>query len=272
MASAPVSGPPAATHEDRRRRLLGMPVDALILPEATERVVAALAEGRGGAVITPNVDIVRQYHRSPDLQPVFEETELVVADGMPVVWALRIQGTPVPERITGTDVLWALAAAAEQHGASVLLCGGPPGTAARAADRLLSSHPSLRVDAVSCQEYPEQPLAEQLDALAGALAAAAPDIAYLGVPFSGQVLLMTRLRRQLPGTWFVGIGSSFEFVNGDRVRAPVWLQRLGLEWAHRLVLQPRFWRRYLVQGLPFAASLGVRVLATRARKTVARGE
>ena len=248
-----------------------MPVDAVTLSEATERVVAALAEGRGGSVITPNLDIVRQYRRSRDLGPVFEGTELVVADGMPVVWALRIQGTPVPERITGTDMLWSLTAAADRQGASVLLGGGPPGSAARAADRLASVSPSLRVDAVACYEYPEQPLAEQLDTLADALVAAAPQIAYLGVPFEAQVLLMTRLRPRLPGTWFMGVGSSFEFLNGDRRRAPVWLQRLGLEWAHRLVLQPRFWRRYLVQGLPFAASLGARVLVVRARKAVARG-
>ena len=248
-----------------------MPVDAVTVSEATEGVVASMADARGGAVITPNLDIVRQYRRSPDLRRVFEDAELVVADGMPVVWALRIQGTPVPERITGTDMLLALTAAAERQGASVLLCGGPPGTAARAADRLARDYPALRVDAVACHEFPEQPLAAQLDALAAALVAAAPQIAYLGVPFTGQVLLMTRLRQRLPGTWFVGVGSSFEFLNGDRRRAPLWLQRLGLEWAHRLVLQPRFWRRYLVQGLPFAASLGVRVLAIRARRAVARG-
>ena len=141
----------------------------------------------------------------------------------------------------------------------------------RAADNLRSIHPGLRADAAACQESPDQPLAAQLDTLADALVAASPDIAYLGVPFAGHVALTTRLRKQLPGTWFVGVGSTFEFLNGDRRRAPAWLQRLGLEWAHRLVLQPRFWRRYLVQGLPFAASLGVRVVAIRARNAVVRG-
>ncbi len=248
-----------------------MPVDAVTLPEATDRVAASLAAGGGGAILTPNLDIVRQYCRRPQLRPVFEDAELVVVDGMPVVWALRIQGTPVPERITGTDVLWSLTAAAERQGASVMLCGGPPGAAARAADRLTKSHPALRVNALACHEFPEQPLAVQLDAVAEALVAAAPGIAYLGVPFTGQVELMTRLRQQLPGTWFVGVGSSFEFLNGDRRRAPMWLQRLGLEWTHRLVRQPRLWRRYLLHGLPFAAWLGVHVLAIRARRTVARG-
>jgi N-acetylglucosaminyldiphosphoundecaprenol N-acetyl-beta-D-mannosaminyltransferase len=248
-----------------------MPVDAVTVAEATERVVAALAAGSGGSVITPNLDILRQYRRSADVRRVFEETELIVADGMPVVWALRIQGTPVPERVTGSDMVAALTSAAERQGASLLLCGGPPGTAARAADYLRSIHPRLRADAVACQNGPEQPLAAQLDTLADALVAAAPDIAYLGVPFAGHVALTTRLRQQLPATWFVGVGSTFEFLNGDRRRAPVWLQRLGLEWAHRLVLQPRLWRRYLVDGLPFAASLGARVIATRARKAVVRG-
>lgn len=246
-----------------------MPVDALTVPETVERVLAGLAEGRGGSILTPNMDILRQYWRSPSLKRVFERTEVVVVDGMPVVWAMRLQGTPVPQRITGTDVLRALTAAAERHGASVFLAGGPPGTASRAADRLASAHPALHVDAIACHER-QRPLAAQLDDLAGVLVAAAPDIAYLGVPFSGQVYLMTTLRQQLPGTWFVGVGSSFDFVNGDRARAPVWVQRMGLEWAHRLTQQPELWRRYFLHCLPFAAYLGLHVLAMRTRRVLMR--
>jgi N-acetylglucosaminyldiphosphoundecaprenol N-acetyl-beta-D-mannosaminyltransferase len=248
-----------------------MPVDAVTLTEATEHVAAALRAGRGGTIITPNLDILRQYRHTPALHHVFEDTDLVVADGMPVVWALRIQGTPIPARITGTDVLWSVAAAAERQGASVFLGGGPPGTASRAADSLKRSHPALRVDAVACQWFAGQALEEQLDTLADALVEAAPQVAYLGVPFAGQIELMERLRPELPGSWLIGVGSSFDFLNGDRRRAPAWVQRIGMEWVHRLAYQPQFWRRYLVQGLPFAAELGARVLAARARNTVARG-
>ena len=80
-----------------------------------------------------------------------------------------------------------------------------------------------------------------------------------------QVNTIATLRTRLPQAWFVGVGSSFDLVNGDRVRAPVWMQRTGLEWAHRIAHEPRVWRRYLVGGLPIAARLGAHALRVRVR-------
>jgi N-acetylglucosaminyldiphosphoundecaprenol N-acetyl-beta-D-mannosaminyltransferase len=248
----------------RRQRLMGMPVDGLTVTEAVERVVEGLANGRGGAVLTPNIDVMRQYRRSPALQRIFETIELLVPDGTPLVWASRLQGAPLPQRITGSDMLWAVASAAAAREASVFLAGGRPGVAQRAAHRLAGVHPGLRVFAHPCYLEPG-PLAEQIDDLATALTAAAPDVVYLGLPFAGQVYVIEALRPHLPSTWFVGVGSSFDLVNGDRPRAPEWLQRLGLEWAHRLVHEPRVWRRYLIRGLPFALHLGVHALTLRVR-------
>jgi N-acetylglucosaminyldiphosphoundecaprenol N-acetyl-beta-D-mannosaminyltransferase len=96
-----------------------------------------------------------------------------------------------------------------------------------------------------------------------AIVADAPDVVYVGLPFAAQVQLVTVLRSRLPRAWFVGVGSCFDLVNGDRPRAPEWLQRLGLEWAHRIVHEPRVWRRYVISGLPFAAHLGIHALTVR---------
>jgi N-acetylglucosaminyldiphosphoundecaprenol N-acetyl-beta-D-mannosaminyltransferase len=241
-----------------------MPLDGLTLEQAVERVFEGLAAGRGGAVFTPNIDIMRRYGHSPKLQRVFEATELLVPDGVPLVWACRLQGTPVPQRVTGTDMVRGLSAAAAERGAAVFLAGGHPGVADRAAERLADAYPGLRVSAHPCYIVPG-PLPDQLEDLATTLVAAAPDIVFLGLPFDCQVDAITRLRLQLPKTWFVGIGSTFDLINGDRPRAPEWLQRLGLEWAHRIVHEPRVWRRYVIHGLPFAGRLGVYVLKERIR-------
>jgi N-acetylglucosaminyldiphosphoundecaprenol N-acetyl-beta-D-mannosaminyltransferase len=254
----------------RRQYLMGMPLDALTRAEAMERVRDGLASRQGGGVLTPNLDILRQYQRSPLLHQVFERTELLVPDGTPLVWASRLKGTPVPERVTGTDMLWGVAEVVAEAGGLVFLAGGHPGVARRAADRLEEVHPGLRVAAHPCYIRPG-PIGAQVDGLACALAEAAPDVVYLGLPFAGQVHVMTTQRARLPSTWFVGVGSSFDFVNGDRDRAPEWLQRLGLEWAHRIVHEPRVWRRYLVHGLPFAARLGLHVLSARVRGGLSRG-
>ncbi|MFF5970681.1 WecB/TagA/CpsF family glycosyltransferase [Streptomyces sp. NPDC012769] len=244
---------------------MGLPIHAVTLDEAVGRVFHGLADGRGGTVLTPNVDILRQYRRSPELQRLFEHTELVVTDGMPLVVALRIQRTPVPRQITGTDMLHALAAEAAVRGRSILLAGGRPGEARRAADRLTRLHPGLRAESHACYVRPEA-MAEQLAALARTVTASAPDIVFIGLPFAGQTALMTALRPVLPGTWFVGVGSSFDFVNGDRTRPPLIVRRLCLEWAWRLTSQPWLWRRYLVQGLPTTARLAVDALRHRRRR------
>jgi N-acetylglucosaminyldiphosphoundecaprenol N-acetyl-beta-D-mannosaminyltransferase len=244
---------------------MGMPIHAVTLDEAVGQVLDSLAEGRGGTVLTPNIDILRQYRRSPDLRRVFEHTELVVTDGMPLVVALRIQRTPAPQQITGTDMLRALAAGAGAHGRSVLLAGGRPGEAQRAADRLTQVNPGLRAETHPCYVRPDT-MAGELAALSRTLVASSPDIVFLGLPFASQVSVMTELRPALPGTWFVGVGSSFDFINGDRTRPPDLVRRLCLEWAWRLTRQPWLWRRYLLQGVPSAARLAVDALRLRWRR------
>jgi N-acetylglucosaminyldiphosphoundecaprenol N-acetyl-beta-D-mannosaminyltransferase len=265
MSTRYAARPLARRRPDRSRlRLMGMPLDALTLTEAVGRVLEGLADRRGGAVLTPNIDVMRQYRGSPDLQRAFEAMELLVPDGTPLVWASRLQGTPLPQRITGSDMLWGVAAAAAARGASVFLAGGRPGVASRAAERLARVCPGLHADAHPCYIEPG-PVAPQVEDLASALVAARPDVVYLGLPFAGQVYVIEALRPRLPGTWFVGVGSSFDLVTGDRPRAPEWLQRLGLEWAHRVVHEPRVWRRYLVHGLPFALRLALHALRVRLR-------
>ena len=245
-----------------RIRLMGMPLDAVSHEQAVARVEAGLTQGHGGAVVTPNLDVLRQYQRSPALQRAFESIELLVADGVPLVWASRLQGAPVPARITGTDMLWAATELAASHDTTLFVAGGRPASGARAAERLREAHPGLRVLAHPCFVRPG-PIWNQLDELCREIEAAQPGIVLVALPFAVQMHLMVTLRPRLPGTWFVGIGSSLDFINGDRARAPVWLQRIGLEWAHRVVLEPRVARRYLVDGLPFAARLGAHVLRER---------
>lgn len=264
MTSAGGGGVPERPPGRQLRRLMGMPVDAVTLSEAVGRVFDGIGH-TGGAALTANVDVLRRYSRSALLRRAFEQAELVVTDGMPLVWALHLQGTPVPERITGTDLLWALSGEAARLGASVFLAGGRAGDAERAADQLVAAYPALTASSFPCFVEPGLPVAPQLADVSDALVAAAPDLVFVGLPFVHQVDLITALRPVLESTWFVGVGSSFDFLNGNRSRAPEWLQRMGLEWAHRLTKQPQLWRRYVLRGLPFAARLGAHAVVARFR-------
>jgi len=239
-----------------RIELMGMSIDSLTEEEAISTVLAGLAAGRGGWVITPNLDHLRHFHHTPDLRAIFEQADLVLADGMPLVWASRVQNTPLPERVAGSDLIGSLTKAASRRGRSVFLLGGNPGAAEMAADRLCEENPRLRVAGTCCPEIGFENEPAEIDQIANEIEAANPDIVYVGLGFPKQEHLIAQIREQFPTTWFLGVGVSLSFVGGDIARAPGWMRSSGLEWLHRLASEPRrLFGRYVVHGMPFAVSL-----------------
>lgn len=248
-------GEPAAPAAGRIQ-LMGMDIDALTEGEAISTVLAGLAAGRGGWVITPNLDHLRHFHRAPDLRAMFAQADLVLADGMPLIWASRVQNTPLPERVAGSDLIVSLTRAASRRGRSVFLLGGNPGAADTAADRLCEANPRLRVAGTCCPPLGFESEPAEVGRITAAIEEANPDIVYVGLGFPKQEQLIAQIRNQFPNTWFLGVGVSLSFVGGDKARAPQWMRNTGLEWLHRLASEPRrLFGRYVVHGVPFAVSL-----------------
>jgi N-acetylglucosaminyldiphosphoundecaprenol N-acetyl-beta-D-mannosaminyltransferase len=247
-----------------RVSLLGMEVDRVDEREAVERILDARERDRGGVVLTPNLEHLATFRASPEVRAAFGDAELVVADGMPLVWASRLQRTPLPERVAGSDLIWSLSEAAARRGRSVFLLGGNPGAADRAAEVLRERAPGLDVAGVACPQVGSGDDAE-LRAAAEHVGAARPDLVYVGLPLRKQIHAIARLRAAAPRSWFLGLGASLSFVAGDMQRAPRWMRGTGLEWTWRLAQEPgRLWRRYLVDGLPCAAVLFAGALRERA--------
>lgn len=264
-ALAAVAAPDVADRID----LLGLAIDRVTEREAIDQIMGAIAHGRGGWVITPNAAHLREFRRSEELRELMSRADLSVADGMPLVWASRLQQTPLPERVAGSNLIYSLSAAAALHGVSVFLLGGDEGVAERAAVKLRDHCPGLRVAGT---HYPpmgfERDPAERRK-VREALIASRPDIVYVGLGFPKQERLIVELRDVLPQAWFLGIGISLSFVSGDASRAPQWMHDSGLEWLHRLIDDPpRLWRRYVKHGLPFVFSMLVRcaIRGRRARR------
>lgn len=256
----PPPAPPA------RVELCGMPIDVITERQAIAHVIACLEEGRGGWVITPNLEQLRQFAHGQDLRNLFEDADLVVADGMPLVWASRLAGSPVPERVAGSDLVWSLSAEAALWKKSLFLLGGTPGVAPRAAETLRRSYPELEVAGVYSPPPGFEAHSAELEAIRGRLLEAQPDIVYVALGFPKQERLIAQLREEMSSTWFLGVGISFSFITGDVRRAPYWLQRIGFEWLHRLAMEPRrLTRRYVVHGLPFSLKLAGHAATARRR-------
>src|SRR5919197_5547455 len=245
-----------------RVSLMGMEVDRVGEREAVETILDAREHDRGGVVLTPNLEHLSSFRSSREVREAFGEADLVVADGMPLVWASRLQRTPLPERVAGSDLIWTLSDAGGRIGASIYLLGGNPGAAEGAADELRRRAPGLRVAGTAAPLVNEDGGGEELDAVARELGDAQPDLVYVGLPLAKQIAAIPRLRRAAPASWFLGLGISLSFAAGEVRRAPAWVQRGGLEWLWRLSQEPtRLWRRYLVEGVPLAAALFARSLA-----------
>ncbi|HEX8910305.1 MAG TPA: WecB/TagA/CpsF family glycosyltransferase [Anaeromyxobacteraceae bacterium] len=253
------------------RLVLGaVPVDRVSLAEALDRIEALVVAGRGGAVFTPNVDHVVLASREPALARAYAAVDLSLADGMPVVWAARLLGAPVPERVSGSDLAFPLLERAARCGWRTYLLGGAPGVAEEAARRLRARLPSLVVAGTDAPRITLEPGDPEGEAALARLGAARPDLVLVALGAPKQELWIHRHRTALGPAVAVGVGATLDFLSGRVRRAPRWVSRAGLEWLWRLGREPRrLWRRYLVQDPAFAAILW-RELRARRPSTPAR--
>lgn len=234
----------------------GVAIDVETGESTVARVMDGLERGEGGLIVTVNLDHVRRCEHDERYRGLVGRAEIVVADGMPLVWASRVQGTSLPERVAGSDLVWSLCEAASARRRSVFLLGGDPGTAEEAAMVLEKKYPGLRVCGVMAPERGFEHDPVQMDEIEAALVEALPDVVFVALGSPKQEYLAERLRDAVPRAWFIGCGISLSFVAGRVKRAPRWVQRVGLEWLHRLMQEPsRLARRYLADGLPYAAVL-----------------
>jgi N-acetylglucosaminyldiphosphoundecaprenol N-acetyl-beta-D-mannosaminyltransferase len=240
----------------RFARVAGLDFDALSEEQVVARIVADLKEGQGGWVATPNIDICRQARKDPAVRDLISRASVVVADGMPLVWAARLRGDRLPERVTGASLIFTLSAAATEHGRSIYLLGGEPGVPERAASELACRYPGLLVAGVDAPPFGFDRRPGQLAAVRRRLEEARPDIVYVGLGFPKQERVIAAIAPGMPAAWFVGCGAAIPFAAGQLQRAPQWMQQLGLEWFYRLIREPRrLFRRYLIDDLPFALGL-----------------
>jgi N-acetylglucosaminyldiphosphoundecaprenol N-acetyl-beta-D-mannosaminyltransferase len=239
-----------------RVRIMDATIGAVTEADAVRWIVDAAAARRGSWTITANLDHLRRYQDEPAAKELIDDADLVVADGLPLVWASQLAGTPLPERVAGSNMVWSLCEQASRREIPVFLLGGNPGTAVRAAAVLRKRFPGLEVAATLCPPFGFEANPVEIDFIRRRVGESGAGIVLVGLGFPKQDLLIRRLRESSPEASFVGVGVSFSFVAGELMRAPAWAGALGVEWLFRLFQEPRrLLRRYLVDGAPFALRL-----------------
>lgn len=225
--------------------VLGVGIHPLKLSETVEVIGDWIGHRHHGAVtrqvVTLNAEMLYRAQGDPELRRVMEEADLVVPDGHGVVWAGRRAGYRVPERVTGIDLIHALAEAGRNRWSFYLL-GSLPGVAGEAATNLQRQYPGLIV-AGTGHGYFER---SETPDVVRRIRDAAPDLLLVALGSPGQELFIHRHRHELGAAVAIGVGGSLDVLAGRLRRAPVLFQRLRLEWLYRLLQEPSRWRRVLV--------------------------
>lgn len=240
--------------------MLGVGIDRVTRDEAVATATAWLTGAVPGGprhIVTANPEMVMQAQDDPELAAILRAAELVVADGIGLVWASRLLGDPLPHRIPGIELAEALCARAADAGAPVYFVGGEPGVAEKAACNLAHRFPGLRVAGTHHGFFSADEgvaLYDRIEQSGAALVLVA-----MGVP--RQERWIAAARRRISARLLMGVGGAFDVFAGRSRRAPVWMQRLGVEWLFRLVQEPKRVRR--MASLP---KFALRVLQERWRR------
>jgi N-acetylglucosaminyldiphosphoundecaprenol N-acetyl-beta-D-mannosaminyltransferase len=263
--------------------LLGTPIDDVTMEEALD-VIASMVEvgrasGRVHQIATVNVDFVVNAAADDELRRIMRRTDLSIPDGMGIVWGARLVRTPIRERTAGADLVPALARRAASDGWRLGLFGGAPGVAERAADVLREAAPGVEIVVVPAPMVGADGTidAAVADEVLNDLRAVHADVIGVALGNPKQERWIARYGQEVGAPVCIGIGGTLDFLTGATVRAPMWMQRAGLEWIHRALSEPRrLIGRYAHDLVVFGPALGRQMWSGRARRrrgvVLTRGE
>lgn len=244
-----------------RLQVLDVPIDAMRFEEAVETVLGWLGEQGSHTAHFCNVHLVVSAHDSKPLREAIGAGTMNATDGMPLVWMAHRLGAH-GERVPGPDLMSAVMDRGRAAGARHYLYGGAPGVADALERRLSAAYPGLEV--VGTWSPPFTPPTEaELEADLARITAASPDLLWVGLGAPKQDLWVEEVRHRIQVAGILAVGAAFDFHGGAKRRAPRWMQRIGLEWLHRLASEPRrLLRRYAATNTRFVF-LAARQLARR---------
>jgi N-acetylglucosaminyldiphosphoundecaprenol N-acetyl-beta-D-mannosaminyltransferase len=243
----------------------GVKFDNVTMAEAVTTVISfAQKSEKPCFVCTANLDHLANMRHDSEFRRIYSIADLVVADGMPLVWLSKLAGAPLKERVAGSDMFWELGKASSQHKLRLFLLGGLPGSADAAARKLEECYPGAVIAGTYCPPFGNLDTNAEDAKIMQMLAESRPDILMvgLGAPKQEKWIAAHIERFHIPVS--IGVGASFDMAAGMVKRAPVWMQKTGLEWMFRLIQEPaRLWNRYILRDIPYLISAAITTIRMR---------
>jgi N-acetylglucosaminyldiphosphoundecaprenol N-acetyl-beta-D-mannosaminyltransferase len=237
--------------------ILGVPVDRTDMKGALARAKELLDTGGVSTVYTPNSEMIVNAGRDREFMEILRSGDLVIPDGIGVVYASRIYGCPLPERVAGFDLMVGMLEILGSRGGSVYLLGGKPGIAKKAADKISMRFPGLRIAGTWHGYFKE----EDVPGIVENINSSGAEVLFVALGSPKQEKWINANRDRLAVKIAMGVGGSFDVLAGEAARAPALFRKAGLEWFYRLVTQP--WRAVRMVSLPVFV---VKVLADKGRR------
>ena len=253
-------------YEPQRFPVQGVNVSAMSFDNAVEMLCKAPSQGRKLRVHFAAVHTFVEASKSAAMRDCLASAEVIAPDGVPLVWYGRRKGMDM-QRVCGPDTMLAVLDRARDHGGRHFFYGGAPGVAEQLVSQMTQRYPGLHVAGVYCPPFRALDDTET-DAIVEMIDASGADYVWVGLGSPKQDLWMQAMQPRLNASVLLGVGAAFDFHAGLRKRAPLWMQRAGLEWTHRLFSEPRrLAGRYVTQATWFARLL----ISDGFKKAPARG-
>ncbi|QWT52113.1 WecB/TagA/CpsF family glycosyltransferase [Eubacterium sp. MSJ-33] len=222
-----------------RIRLLNTEIDNISMEEALDRIDTMAQEKKPSYVVTPNLDHIVTIERDAYFREAYAHADLILADGKPLLWIAKAKKTPIREKISGSDLFPRIAQHAANKGYTMFFLGAGEGVAQKAAEELKKKYPSLMV--IGCYAPPMgfEHDREAVLQIINRVKTAKPDILVVGLGTPKQEKFLYRHYKQMGVPVSLGLGASFDFIAGNRKRAPRWMSNHGLEWLYRTLQEPK---------------------------------
>jgi N-acetylglucosaminyldiphosphoundecaprenol N-acetyl-beta-D-mannosaminyltransferase len=224
--------------------ILGVQISAINMELALAQIEIWVSERSARYVCVAPAHSIMECVNDPSLLPVFNEAGMVTPDGMAVVWLLRLKGHKEVRRVYGPDLLLAACAYGLERGWQHHFLGGSPETLALLTADLRARFPGLQIAGQTCPPFHSLSAQDDED-ITAAVNASQADILWVGLGSPRQEAWMNRELEKIKAPVMVGVGAAFDFLSGRKAQAPLWVQRIGMEWLFRLANEPkRLWPRY----------------------------